>query len=178
MQDNLTFARPYAKAAFSFALERKAVAEWQQFLHVTSQVLRDPQTWVLRRNPHFTEVQLLELIQGVLGVQADVFMKHFLTLLTSRKRLALLPAIAHVFHQCKAAHEKIAEVDVYSVLPLSAVQLQQLSQKLAARLQRKVALREHLDESLLGGLLIRTDDVVIDGSIRGQLNRLTHALTD
>ncbi len=178
MQDNLTLARPYAKAAFSFALERKAVAEWQTFLNITSQVLRDPQTLGLRRNPHFSEAQLLELIQSVLREQADAFMQHFLALLTSRKRLALLPAIAHVFHQCKAAHEKVADVDVYSVIPLNAVQLQQLSQKLAARLQRKVALREHLDESLLGGLLIRADDVVIDGSLRGQLNRLTHALTD
>lgn len=178
MQDYLTLARPYAKAAFEFALAHKAVPEWQKFLHECERIIKDPQTVAFRRNPEVTEAQLLELVKSVFGEQIDQFMDHTLKLLASRKRLALLPAIAHTFHEFKSEYEKVADVDVYSVTPLTADQLQHLSQKLETRLQRKVAMHEHTDASLLGGFLVRAGDFVIDGSLRGRLERLTHALTD
>lgn len=178
MQEYLTLARPYAKAAFEFALENKAISAWQQFLQVAAEVLKNPQTAAFLRDPTATEGKLLELLEGVLGEQADSFRKNFLKLLASYKRLTLLPTIFRVFHEFKAEHEKQVDVDVFSASPLTSAQLQQLSQKLETRLHRKVALHEHLDVSLLGGFLVRAGDFVIDGSVRGRLQRLTHALTD
>ncbi|MBI5447979.1 MAG: F0F1 ATP synthase subunit delta [Gammaproteobacteria bacterium] len=178
MQNIFTLARPYAKAAFEFALEQKTVLAWQHFLHESAAVIDNPQTIAFQRNPHTTETQLFELVKGVLGDKIDEFMSQFLVLLTSRKRLALLPAIFSLFRDYHAEHDQHVDVDVYSVTSLAAPQLAQLSSKLEARLHRKVTLHQHIDSSLIGGLLVQAGDFVIDGSLRSRLRRLTYALTD
>lgn len=178
MQDTFTLARPYAKAAFEFALTHEAVSVWEQFLLTAEHVMKDPQIVAFQRNPDTNEEQLLELLQGVFGKTTDEFMNHFLKLLAKRKRLALLPTIARVYHDYKSEYEKQVDVDVFSVAALSPTQLQQLSQKLEARLHRKITIHQHLEPSLIGGMLVRAGDFVIDGSLRGRLRRLTYALTD
>jgi F-type H+-transporting ATPase subunit delta len=92
-------------------------------------------------------------------------------------RLALLPEVAALFEQLKQAVESTVAVHVSTAYPLSEAETQQLADTMQVRLERSITLTSETDPSLLGGALIRADDLVIDGSVRGRLNKLAGTLT-
>jgi F-type H+-transporting ATPase subunit delta len=91
-------------------------------------------------------------------------------------RLSLLPVIAAQFDVLKANHEKTIEVSVTSAYDLSEQEQATLKEALHRKLQRTVALETATDSDLLGGVVIRTEDTVIDDSVRGKLEKLAGTL--
>ena len=172
-----TLARPYAVAAFEAALDEDALASWKFMLEKAAQVIQDSQIMPLLDNPRVTAKQLVELICDVLHSILDTAgKKNFLHILAENKRLPLLPDIAALFTMYCAEHEKSINVDVISAVTLDAIYQQKLVQSLTKRLQRNVSLHCKVDPELLGGVLVRAGDTVIDGSVRGKLNRLLESL--
>ena len=98
------------------------------------------------------------------------------SLLASNARLKILPVIAELFDKLRLEQEKTVDVLLTSAVKLDDEYTQKLKTLLATKLDRKTNVHCELDESLLGGLLIRTGDTVIDGSVKGELNRLKEAL--
>ena len=92
-------------------------------------------------------------------------------------RLSLLPEVAMLFDQLKQAVESTVAVHVTSAYPLSDAETQQLADTMQEKLARSITLTSETDPSLLGGALIRADDLMIDGSVRGRLNKLAGTLT-
>ena len=92
-------------------------------------------------------------------------------------RLSLLPEVATLFEQFKQAVESTVTVVVTSAYPLSGDETRVLSETMTSKLDRSVTLTSETDPSLLGGAIIRADDLVIDGSVRGRLDKLAGALT-
>src|SRR3989338_8406899 len=178
MQDLLTLARPYAKAAFEFAVTEQKIKEWQNFLYMAACAMKDPQTQAFRKNVHTLEIQLLQLLVGVLKNQADEATLRFLKLLAGHHRLELLLMISCLFHKYNLEYENKIDVDVYSVLPLTPEQTQKLCVKLENRLQRKIVLHEHADGSFVGGVVGGVFFFFIDFFWGGRLQRLTHVLVD
>lgn len=171
-----TLARPYAVAAFEIALENDTLASWKGMLNNAAQVIQDSQVVPFLENPRVTAKQLIDLICDVLDPILDMEKKNFLSLLAENKRLPLLPDIAALFTMYCTEHEKCINVDVISAVTLDAIYQQKLVQSLTKRLQRKVSLHCTVDPKLLGGILVRAGDTVIDGSVRGKLNRLLESL--
>jgi F-type H+-transporting ATPase subunit delta len=171
-----TLARPYAVAAFEVALEAHALDSWKGLLNSAAQIVQDPEVVSLLDNPHATMRQLLTLFCDVLAPFLDDEKKNFLSLLAENKRLPLLPDIAALFTTYCAEHEKSIDVEVVSAVTLDALYQQKLVQSLTKRLQRNVSLQCSVDPSILGGAWIRANDTVIDGSVRGKLNRLLESL--
>lgn len=91
-------------------------------------------------------------------------------------RLRAIPDVFEQFVALKKEYEKNIDVEVISATELSEQQLSDISSKLEQRLERKVQLNCSVDETLLGGVVIRAGDLVIDNSARGRLNRLSDAL--
>ena len=91
-------------------------------------------------------------------------------------RLTALPAVLEQFIQLRDAHEATAEVDVISASTLSDSQLTKISAAMEKRLSRKVKLNCKIDKSVMAGVVIRAGDLVIDGSVRGRLERLADVL--
>jgi len=100
----------------------------------------------------------------------------FITILAENKRLSLMPEIVELFDALKAIQEKRVDVEVISAYALDEAAENKLKEALKKRLQREVSLSSRVDQSLLGGLILRTDDMVIDGSLRGRLNKLAEAM--
>ena len=98
---------------------------------------------------------------------------NLITLLATNKRLMLLPEIKALYEVYRAEQEKTLVVDVVSYSHFSAAQQQELIAALSKRLQRQVSLNVRIDPALLGGAVIQAGDLVIDGSVRGKLNKLT-----
>lgn len=175
MSDSTTIARPYAKAIFEYALAEKKLAEWSVHLIALAQAALTPEAEQFIENPASTVEQHIELLQGVIkaGANKNEAISNLVSLLATNKRLMLLPEICALYEALRAEQEKTLDVEVSSFSDLSKTQQERLIESLSKRLQRNVSLKISIDPSLLGGAVIRAGDLVIDGSVRGKLNKLT-----
>lgn len=175
MSDLTTIARPYAKAAFDFAVEKDQLAQWAQMLSFSAEVAKNQQVRELLHSSMSAD-KLAEIFVAVCGEQVDAFGQNLLKVMAENGRLTALPDVSEQFFALKKEHEKEIDVEVISAFELSSDQLANISGKLEVRLARKVKLNCSVDQALLGGVIIRAGDLVIDNSARGQLNRLSDAL--
>ena len=175
MAERLTIARPYAKAVFALALAGKRLPQWSQALSVAASVVADARVAALLGNPAVSAEQLVTLITGVGGAAFDENGKNFIRTLAANKRLAFLPEIAARYEQLRADAERTVDVTVTSAVELSAAQQQHYTQAMKKRLDREVRLHCAIDPTLLGGAVVRADDLVIDGSVRAGLAQLAAA---
>ncbi|MBR9789261.1 MAG: F0F1 ATP synthase subunit delta [Vibrionaceae bacterium] len=175
MSDLTTIARPYAKAAFDFAVEKGQLDQWGQMLSFAAEVAKNEQISELLTSS-FSAEKMAEIFVAVCGDQVDAHGQNLLKVMAENGRLTTLPDVCEQFFILKKEHEKEVDVEVISASELSDEQLANIGSKLEARLERKVKLNCSVDETLLGGVIIRAGDLVIDDSARGRLNRLSDAL--
>jgi F-type H+-transporting ATPase subunit delta len=175
--ERATIARPYAKAAFEYAQGAGAFAEWSRALQLCAQIVADPRVAALVKNPAFTPAQIADFVIGVAGAGLDPHMQNYVRTLVENHRLLLLPEIAAHYEMLRAEVENTIDVEVVSAVKLDGAQAQKLEQALHTRLKRRVKMRNSVDASLLGGAVIRAGDLLIDGSLRGRLERLRTELT-
>ncbi|AJQ92797.1 F0F1 ATP synthase subunit delta [Gynuella sunshinyii] len=170
-----TLARPYAKAAFEAAQAAKTLEQWSESLATLSAVTQQEKVLELISNPSLTASQKAQVIQGVCGEETKVI-STLITTLAENRRLELCPGIAALFEEFKAELEKSVEVQVTSAFELTADQEKSLTEKLTTKLGRDVKLVTSVDNSIIGGVIIRTNDMVIDGSVTGKLAKLAEAM--
>jgi F-type H+-transporting ATPase subunit delta len=175
--ERTTLARPYAEAAFRLAAERKTLAGWSEMLKLASAVAADPQMSRLIDNPRVARERFVEFFLDVCGKKLDKDGGNFIRLLTENHRLTLLPEIAALFEALRAEAETRVEAEVISATAVSDAQLKTIAAALKKRLGREVTLSTRLDPALVGGIVIRAGDLVIDGSVRGKLGALATHLT-
>ena len=172
MAEKSTIARPYAKALFELALAGKKLDEYSQALARAAAVVRDERVRGLLTSPHVTPEQLADLVTNIAGAKLDENVRNFISVLAQNRRLGFLPEIAALYERLKAEEENTVDVTVSSAVPLDAGLQRKFVAALKERLQRDVRLHCETDKSLLGGAVLRADDLVIDGSLRGRLERL------
>ncbi len=177
MAERATIARPYAKAAFEYARDANAFAQWSQGLIAAAEIVADPRVAALTKSPQWTAANVVGLITDVAGAKFDSGLQNFVALLAENRRLALLPEIAAHYEALRSAAENTIDVEVVSAVALDAAQQETLTLALSARLKRRVRMRTSVDASLLGGATVRAGDLVIDGSLKGRLQRLATDLT-
>jgi F-type H+-transporting ATPase subunit delta len=175
--ERTTLARPYAEAVFRLARERNNLAQWSAMLKLASAVARDPQMSRLIDNPRVPRERFVEFFLDVCGKKLDQDGANFIRLLAENRRIQLLPEIAALFEALRAEAETRVEVEVVSAAGVAPEQLQAIAAALKARLGRDVSLATRLDPALVGGIVIRAGDLVIDGSVRGKLDALATHLT-
>jgi len=177
MAERTTTARPYAKAIFALARQHNRLAETSAGLLRAAETVIDPRVHALLGSPHVRPPQLAELVNGVAGDSLDEHGRNFVALLAQNRRLGFLPEIAALFEQMKAEVENAVDVEVSSATALTPEQEIRYAAALQKKLGRSVRLRTRIDESLLGGAVLRAGDLVIDGSIKGRLERLAFEMT-
>lgn len=178
MAELTTLARPYAKAAFEFARESGSLDAWSGALGFLAEVVANDTVQGKIDDPSVADSELLSMFQAVAGEHLNEQVTNFVKLLIENGRLPTLPDVAALFEILKAEAEGAVDVDVTSVEPVSEEYKQSLTEALRKKLGRDVRLNFSLDESLIGGALIRAGDLVIDGTVRGRLNQLSGALSD
>jgi F-type H+-transporting ATPase subunit delta len=184
MADFSTVARPYAKAIFELASEADALGAWAEGLAAAAAVMRDDDARRHLGRPEIRAAERAEFLASVLAgmPEAVVFAqddgRNLLKLLSENDRLAILPEIATQFEALKTLAENKIKVTLVSA---SAVDEQQAATVVAAlerKLGRQVELELEVDPALLGGAVIRAQDMVIDASVKSRLRRLAGALVD
>lgn len=176
MAELSTLARPYAKAAFEHARDHQAIAAWSEALGVAAQVAEQPKVREFLSEPGRSAAELADGVVALLGDKVTPAVANFIHVLAEQKRLRLLPFVAVLFAAMKEAYERSVDVEVTSAFPLSSEVEAKLAQSLAARLNREVRLQSSVDSSLIGGVVIRAGDTVIDASMRRRLAKLAEAI--
>ena len=177
MAEILTIARPYAQAAFQFAESQQALGKWSDMLAFLTVVGADPEMTALIENPRVTETQLAELFISIGADRLDGGCHNFIRLLAENRRLALLPEIAALFEIQRRDAERTIRAELITAFPATEAQQASVTAALKQRLGRDIELVCTTDESLIGGAVIRAGDLVIDGSVRGKLERLGNSLS-
>ncbi|MEI5640061.1 MULTISPECIES: F0F1 ATP synthase subunit delta [unclassified Pseudoalteromonas] len=175
MSELTTIARPYAKAAFELAVDKGTVEAWNDMLFFAGQVTSDEQVKTLLGSIA-TEAEQSEVIIKLCAEQLNEQGQNLIKLMAENERLAAIPAVAELFAELKADYEKEIEVDVVSATALADDAQAKLVAALEKRFARKVKLNCSIDEAIVSGLVIKAGDTVIDGSVRGKLERLTTSL--
>jgi len=175
MSEYITVARPYAKAAFDFAVEQQNLDGWQQMLAFAAEVSRNENVIGLLSSAAAADT-LANMFITVCGDQLDAYGQNLIRVMAENKRLIALPDVLALFIQYRAEKESIIDVDVTSASELSQEQLAKITTALEKRLSRKVILNCKIDKSVMAGVIIRAGDMVIDGSISARLQRLADTL--
>ena len=175
MSELTTVARPYAKAAFEFAVEAKAIDTWHSMLVFAAEVSKN-ETMTTYLSGSVSVEQAQDIFLKVCDDQIDSKGQNFIKVMAENGRLLALPEVAVQFGELKAEYEKEVTVDVTSAVELSAAQEATIGAALEKRLDRKVKLNCKVDASVVSGLVIKAGDMVIDGSVQGKLNRLATTL--
>lgn len=171
-----TIARPYAQGAFEYARDNNQLDHWSQMLAALSQVVTQPQVKKVLENPSYSHEILADVVMDVAKDNIDEAGRNFVKLIASNNRLAIIPAAANLFQGLKAKSEQTIDVQVTSTSDLDQAQCDRLTQSLHKRFNKNIKLSCQTDSSLLGGLYICAGDIVIDGTIKGQLQRMKESL--
>jgi len=177
MADRLTIARPYARAAFEEARQNGGLAPWSDALQAAALVVKDRRVASLLDDPRVTPAELARLVDDIAAAPLGEQGANFVRTLAHNHRLGYLPEIAELFGTFKDDAEGVADVTVTSAAALDQAQRARIVAALERRLKRKVRLHCETDPALIGGAILRSGDLVIDGSLRTRLNRIAYELT-
>lgn len=178
MAELSTLARPYARAAFEYADKEQALDAWQAELQLVAAVVAEPAVKTLLGDPSLTTEEQAQRFIDLCGEELGDSRRRFVRVLAENRRLGLAAQVAEQFAALKAQREQSVEVEMRSAFDVPDEIRERLAEALSKRLDRQVVVTTRTDSSLLGGVLIRAGDMVIDGSVRGRLNKLAEALTN
>ena len=176
MAQTTTIARPYAKAVFALAQQARDLDGWQRQLELLAGIAREPQMSQAIGNPKHSGADLARVIVESAGDKLGAGGRNLVALLAERKRLVVLPEVLEQFAALRRDAEKVVEVELVTAVPADAGVQQRFASALEAKLGRGVKLHNRTDAALIGGALVKAGDTVIDGSVRGRLERLAIAL--
>jgi len=172
----ITYARPYAKAAFDYAKERGSLDRWEKMLCDAAQIVQNKKVETMLHTPKLSKKDKVTLLVQLLGENIDSGGKNLLNILSANNRLQLLPWIANQFSKLKAISEKRQEVVIASAYPLDTSHQDMLITKLAKRLGKKIEIKTVVDPSLIGGVKIGAGDWVYDDTLKARLGKLANAI--
>lgn len=174
MSDYATVARPYARAVFAYAEEHNRTDEWFEFLSMLNQVT--VMSDVLSSANCFTDEYKLDFLRKILDGHLDKNQENFIKLLLEYKRIE---AVADIFEQYQEMYDelkKLGKAEVVSARKLSSADLDKVKNRLETKYDKKFEVVNTVDPSIIGGLILKIDDKVIDESISGKLGKLSSSL--
>jgi F-type H+-transporting ATPase subunit delta len=177
MAEASTIARPYAQAVFDIATSTKKLSEWSKQLESLSAIVSDDQIGGLVVNPSVESEQLVDLIISIAKDDLDQEGKNFVKVLAENDRLNVIPEIATIFENLKNEAEKTVQAEVITAYTLKDDQKSKLQAALKKRLGCEVEISSRVDKDIIGGAIVRAGDMIIDGTVTAQLDRLTSELS-
>lgn len=175
MSEANTIARPYAQAAFEVAQKQADLKGWSAVLEALAGLLVNADVAAVVNSPRVNQDQLVKLMLELCGT-LNKEQSNFIRVLAEGHRLAMAAEIAEMYEALRAEAEKSAQITVSSAFALNDQQQQKIAAALKVRLGRDIKLSCKVDQTLLGGIVIRMGDKVIDGSARTRLSELAYAL--
>jgi F-type H+-transporting ATPase subunit delta len=178
MSSLTTLARPYAKAAFELAQGENALAGWNDMLRLASDIVVEESMAALLESPDVSNSDAVKIITDVAGEAFVGRFRDYLVVLAANGRLPLLPHINELYRALRDEAESRLSVKVVSAIPLDEDQSSRMKQALAQRFECEIELENEVDTEIIGGAVVYAGDQVIDGSLRGRLQKLSNSLAN
>ena len=172
-----TIARPYARAIFDLALsDDPGLAAWSGALSLLTALVREERLETLLGDPSRSAARKADLLLSVADEELSGEAKNLVLILADNGRLSLLPRISELFETMKTEYEKVVDVEVVTAYDLSSQEREWLTAELGGHLKRDIRLEARTDNNLLGGIIVKTENLVADHSLRGKLARLAQTI--
>jgi F-type H+-transporting ATPase subunit delta len=175
-QEATTIARPYAEAVFAIAKEDGALDQWSEMLDFVASLMQDSTMQRLVNEPEQVKSQIAELIISLGADKLTSEEQNLVRLLAENGRLEIASEIARRYEALKNRERGVLDVDVATAFPLDEAQQQSIAAVLKNKLGRDIRITSSEEPALIGGVVIRAGDLVIDNSVQGQLTKLANEL--
>ncbi len=177
MAELSTLARPYAKAAFEYALGEGRTGQWSSMMAAAAAVSQQHKVADMLASPAAdVGADRSDLLRTLCGDVLDDGGRNFIQVLAGVKRLSLLPQISEQFDVLLEQQQQVVDVQLTSAFDLDEAQQREIADKLRKSLKKDINIHTVVDRNLIGGVVIRAGDLVIDGSVRGKLAKLAEAM--
>jgi F-type H+-transporting ATPase subunit delta len=168
-------AKRYAEAVFQTAKAHDSFDAWALDLDRIARIQRDPEVGRLLSSPA-VGMPVKEKIVSEYLADTGRFAKNLMMLLLTRGRLELAPQIAGHYGRMLNEHRGIATADVTSAVPLHDEEVAAVERKLSEMTGRRVVAEVNVDQAIIGGIVARVGDQLIDASVKGRLEALRRRL--
>jgi len=174
--DTTTVARPYAEAAFTLARESDSLDSWSTALELLASITCNDEMAEQIANPNVPRERVRDILLDIAGSQLSAEAQNLAKLMGQNNRLFVMPEVARLFEILKTEQRGVRQVRIRSAFDIDAAQQMKLAAVLKTKLNADVELTVDIDPALIGGIEIRADDLVIDASVRGKLQKLAAEL--
>ncbi len=165
-------ARVYARSLFQAALEQGKLDELREQLSQFADALdENRQLAVFFFSPYFSSAEKQEALAGLLDGAQEIFL-NFLGLLIENHRMPVIFRIRAEYDRLWDEHNKTLPVQITSAIALDEETTQSLGRAIGERTGRKIALVAEVDPDILGGIVVRVGNSILDASIRSRLEQL------
>jgi ATP synthase F1 delta subunit len=165
-------ARVYGDALFAVAKDEEKIDEIREELGEFADALsEDRDLQVFFFSPYFSSEEKRDGISKAVSGASEQF-ENFLSLLAEKHRLPAIFRIRSHYDELWAEENKRLEVRVTSAVPLDDAVVKRVGEEIERQTDRKIDLEAEVDEDILGGLVLRVGNMVLDASLREKLNRL------
>jgi F-type H+-transporting ATPase subunit delta len=171
-----TAARRYAEAAFEVAMRDGTLEAWRSELDVAAGIVSDERALQVLANPAIPADKRASVLEDVLGRNVSRPVLNLIQLMLRRGRIEMLPRVAAEFRRLDDDRQGITHATAISAAPLEPDEIRALTARLEQSTGGRIELDVQVDPSLLGGIVVRVGDRLIDGSVRGRLERLRNQL--
>lgn len=168
-------ARRHAQAVFQIALETGQLDRWQSDLEAMAGVLQDAEVVAFLENPRISHERKTELLRVALRGVAPAAL-NLARLLAAKNRLRMVPNLTTEYRRLVHIQKGIVQVDVVAAVPLTEPEKERIGRGVAAITGKTVMLDLKIDPEIIGGLVVRMEDKLMDGSVRTRLRDLRRSL--
>jgi F-type H+-transporting ATPase subunit delta len=168
-------AKRYAQAAFELARERGVLDQWAEGLSAIGRALQNEEFAALLKHARVTMLQKVRTIREALP-DTDPVLQNLLCVLVARGLVEQFPGVERGYGRLLDQHRGREQVQVSSAVPLEEPERRRVSDFVAGLINKEVVMESRIDPSILGGLVIRVGDRLIDGSTRNRLEELGRRL--
>ena len=177
MSLELTTSRPYAKAVFDLAKEQDQIVLWSERLAFLSDLQNNEEVSSVLARPDIAHSEKADLLISLYSkVDNEQNCINFIKLLAENDRLDCFSSIFEAYSELKFELENTVEAEVITAVKVTKKYLETIKKALSKRLGKTVSIKQSIDTQILGGAIIKAGDIVIDGSIKGKLNKLANTL--
>jgi len=169
-------ARRYARAAFEIALEKGRLDEWQSGLEKLAGLSRDEAIAAFLESPDIHFKDKARLLSDKLG-NVEPLMLNLVFLLITRGGFRMLADIAGEYQRLLDGYYNIERASVTTAVPLDDEDKKRLGEQLSEIIGKKVIFEQTVDPGLIGGVVVRVEGKLLDGSVRGRLEALKRELS-
>lgn len=166
-------AKRYAEALFSLCKEDNSLdAIHEEFSAIASVISKEKELEEFMLSPQFKRDEKKEMLDNIFGGKISETLLNLFKLLVDKARFGEATEIFNCFHERYYMEKGIVSTIVYSVVPMKAEAMATLKSNLEKQIQKQIVIENKIDETLVGGIMLRIGDKVIDGSIKRRMELL------